>query len=373
MEKYDVVIVGGGIGGSIAARLSAINGFKTLLIEKYKTPRNKSCSGIQFGYFKKMIGVKIPPQKLCRNEINKVEIVSPGGRTVGGRIHMLNFWRSTFDRWLNDVAVCAGSEFSDNTSLVEFTEGENGLKLQAQSDDQTRNITTRYLIAADGLHSPIRKRIRPDDFQMKGTGGSVNYYCKGETSMDPNTLYMVHNRDFAPLMFAWAYMKDDQWVIGTGADVPPKKYADRFFNYIKNRYGFKGEIIRREGFASPLKGGVFLGRGHLLFCGDAAGLIDMYRGVGMDNAVLSAMSAVKAIVKAEKGRVPVIACYQSSMTRMIQQLRANEKKQKDRYMSNEELEISLSPINQLKEAMLMMSATIANTILPVERLIVFPL
>jgi flavin-dependent dehydrogenase len=51
METYDVVVVGGGVAGSVAARFAAKRGFKTLLLEKYKTPRNKPCSGIQFQYF----------------------------------------------------------------------------------------------------------------------------------------------------------------------------------------------------------------------------------------------------------------------------------------------------------------------------------
>lgn len=48
MDMYDVAVVGGGIAGSVAARFSAEQGFKTLLLERYKTPRNKPCSGIQF-------------------------------------------------------------------------------------------------------------------------------------------------------------------------------------------------------------------------------------------------------------------------------------------------------------------------------------
>jgi len=116
MEEYDVVVAGGGIAGSVAARFAAKNGFKTLLIEKYKTPRNKSCSGIQFTYFEKLIGTKIPREKLCTNELNKVEMITPSGKVLKGQMRMLNFWRSTFDHWLNTLAAEAGAELTRNVN-----------------------------------------------------------------------------------------------------------------------------------------------------------------------------------------------------------------------------------------------------------------
>ncbi|MEN3016306.1 MAG: FAD-dependent oxidoreductase [Candidatus Methanosuratincola petrocarbonis] len=120
MEEYDVAVVGGGVAGSVAARFAAKNGLKTLLIEKFKTPRNKPCSGIQFGYFEKLIGERIPREKLCRNELSKVEMVTPKDKVLKGRMKMLNFWRSTFDSWLNMLAADAGADFRDNASLIDF-------------------------------------------------------------------------------------------------------------------------------------------------------------------------------------------------------------------------------------------------------------
>ena len=64
MQEFDVIIVGGGIAGSVAAKFTALAGLKTLFIEKEKTPRNKSCSGIQFMYFEKILGEKIPKERL---------------------------------------------------------------------------------------------------------------------------------------------------------------------------------------------------------------------------------------------------------------------------------------------------------------------
>ena len=380
MESHDVVVAGGGIAGSVAARFAAEEGLRTLLIEKRKTPRAKPCSGIQFAYFEKLLGVEIPPDKLCRNELFKVEMVSPSGQTVSGRMRMLNFWRSTLDRWLNEVAEEAGATFEDETRLMAVTPSATGISLRLRTHGQDREVRARYLIAADGLYSRVRKRMRPQDFR-RSPGGSLNYYCRiratdraqAAAPLDPNTLYMVFNRDFAPLMFAWAYLKDDEWVIGTGAAERPRPYADRFLAYMEERYGFQAEIVRQEGFADLLTGGVSLGEGPVLFVGDAAGLIDLYRGVGMDNAALSARLAVKAIVAAEDQGWCVQEVYRRRKRRILRTIRRNANRQSGLFSSNENLESVMSPGALLKGAVSMPLVNLINLVLPPERTILLPL
>ena len=126
MEHYDVVSIGGGIAGSIAARLAAEAGLKSLLVERAKTPRDKPCSGIQFGYFEKLVGRTIPPEALCQNEIYKMNIITPDGETYSGKMKVLNFWRSTFDRWLNDLAVEEGAFFQDKTRMIDYKPADDG-------------------------------------------------------------------------------------------------------------------------------------------------------------------------------------------------------------------------------------------------------
>ena len=112
----------------------------------------------------------------------------------------------------------------------------------------------------------------------KACKAAINYYFTGEAELDANTLYVFHKKEFCPLMFAWTYPKDDNWVIGTCANENVAQYAERFYNYVKTKYRLNGRIVRKEGFASTLQGGAYLGGGTVLLSGDSAGLIDEYRG-----------------------------------------------------------------------------------------------
>ena len=372
MEQYDVVAVGGGIAGSVAARFSAKQGYKTLLLEKFQTPRNKPCSGIQFPYFEKLIGKKIPREKLCKNELYKVDIITPQGKTIGGKMKMLNFWRSTFDSWLNQLAIEEGADFQDNTSLVDFQKIPKGINITIAKEGANQQLTASFLIGADGMLSKIRKKLQPDYFSNKKTGTALNYYFKGTGDLDPNKLYMYYNREFCPLMFAWVYLKDDKWVIGTGANENVMEYAKRFFNHVKEKYSLKGKIVKKEGFASTQKISTFLGEENILLAGDAAGLIDLYRGVGMDLAALSGRFAVRSIERAEKtGNSPIVH-YQRLMRKTIEKIESNEKKQARRYASNEALEKSLSSLSMLKDGLGMIIANQINRVLPAEKVILLP-
>lgn len=54
-KQYDIIIVGGGIAGSIAARYVAEDKNKILIIESAINPREKPCSAIQSKCFQRFI------------------------------------------------------------------------------------------------------------------------------------------------------------------------------------------------------------------------------------------------------------------------------------------------------------------------------
>ncbi len=82
---------------------------------------------------------------------------------------MLNFWRSTFDDWLNSLAEDAGADFRDNTSLIDFVEdkSEGKIIVKILAEGKPKEVKARYLIGADGMLSRVRRRLRPQDFNGK--------------------------------------------------------------------------------------------------------------------------------------------------------------------------------------------------------------
>ncbi len=110
-------------------------------------PREKPCSGIQFPYFEKIIGDKIPSERLCNNELTKVEMHFPNGKVVSSKFRMLNFMRDTFDEWLCRLAEDNGAEFRDGCRFRDFEETENGTIVFLENDQGIEQISPKPLIS----------------------------------------------------------------------------------------------------------------------------------------------------------------------------------------------------------------------------------
>lgn len=344
MKNYEVVIIGGSIAGSVAGRYLADAGISTLIIEAARTPREKPCSGIQFKYFEKLLGLKIPKERLCQNELRKLYMEYPNGKAYIVPFKMLNFTRDIFDSWLNELAVESGAEFRDEVRFTDINKGNGGYIITLRPKHQdVEQVSTKYLIAADGLSSSIRRKIRPEDFSQKPLAPTMSYYLKteGDGDLDPHTLYQFWNLDFNNLMFAWTYKKNDLWVVGTGHTDNLILRCDNLLKYVKDKFKLKGEIVKREGYASNFKleapNHVFLGYDNLMFVGDAAGLVDMYRGLGMDAAALSGRLVAKAIIKGDGSTKPPLKLYEKMMQKTIKKINKNSEKQLLTYNTNDEL------------------------------------
>lgn len=349
MKEFDVVIVGGAVAGPVAAKYCAQHNLQTLLIEQFKVPREKPCSGIQFPYFEKIIGDKIPRERLCNQVLSKTELRFPNGKVLEADFLMLNFMRDTFDEWLCVLAQSYGAEFQDSTKFKSFEENGDRIQVHLEGKKGQQTIQTKYLIDATGMRPVIRQQLRKaGGFQKGSSGAALNYYFTADGDLEPNKLYQFWDIEFNNMMFAWIYNKTlsdgkDYWVIGTGYDKEVTKRLDGFFDHVKELYNLKNvEIVKKEGYSSSMvmdgKNRIWLGERNFIMVGDAAGLIDLTRGVGMDAAALSGRLAAKAIAKAERTGKPVQEIYQREMTYLVNQTRSNQERGIMSFQNNIELQ-----------------------------------
>ncbi|MCD6425796.1 MAG: NAD(P)/FAD-dependent oxidoreductase [Anaerolineales bacterium] len=349
MKTYDVVIVGGAIAGPVAAKFCAQQNLKTLLVEQFKVPREKPCSGIQFPYFEKIIGDSIPPERLCNNTLTKTEMRFPNGKVLQGKFPMINFMRDTFDEWLCLLAQSYGADFWDGCKYRSFEENDDGILVILEGKNGPETIQTKYLVDGTGMRPVIRQQLRNDGgFQKGSSGAALNYYFTADGDLEPDKLYQFWNIDFNNMMFAWIYNKTladgkDYWVVGTGYDRDITKHLDAFFDHVKDLYNLKNVlVVKKEGYSSSMimdgEDRIWLGDRNILMVGDAAGLIDLTRGVGMDAAALSGRLAGKAIGLAEKTGKPVIEIYERLMTQLVKQTRKNQQRGIMSFQDNQELQ-----------------------------------
>ena len=127
---YDAVVAGAGPAGAAAAKALCEAGSRVLLVERFRLPRYKSCSGIlikkSLGLVKQYFGEEVPSAVCCAPVENRGMIFTDDkGGEYAFRQEGRNVWRGAFDGWLVAKAAESGAELLDGTAAIACEE-ENG-------------------------------------------------------------------------------------------------------------------------------------------------------------------------------------------------------------------------------------------------------
>lgn len=160
---YDVVVVGAGPAGATAAFLASGQSLRVLIVDRQPFPRPKLCGGL---LTRKAVCLlqdlfTISPEQLIASGI-VVSQASEFGIRINSR--KLKIWRAgqpfyfvdreKFDDYLLRRAMEAGSEFIAGIAVNAMDEGQNRVLLA-----DGRSIAYRFLLAADGAASQVRKHL----------------------------------------------------------------------------------------------------------------------------------------------------------------------------------------------------------------------
>ena len=101
---YDIIVIGAGPAGCMAAKRIAETGYKVLLAERTEFPREKSCSGILIKKSIQMVEEefgKIPESVFSHPQINHgIILTNEDDQAFKFESKGYNIWRSTFDHWM---------------------------------------------------------------------------------------------------------------------------------------------------------------------------------------------------------------------------------------------------------------------------------
>lgn len=166
--RWDVIVVGSGPGGSVAAKMCAEAGLKTLIVEKKNLPRDKVCTGMIMGrWAKKLIAEQfgtIPTSVLADLGQYKGIALHVGSEGSVWIPHPIPVgWRRNLDHWMCLKATESGAKLADGTRVNAVKAHGMGYALEVRKDrDETESLYARFVIGADGALSATRKSVWPD-------------------------------------------------------------------------------------------------------------------------------------------------------------------------------------------------------------------
>jgi geranylgeranyl reductase len=301
---YDVVVVGGGPCGAMAAERLAQAGHSVLLVDPDN--RIKPCGGAIPS--RALADFAIPEAQLV-SRANAARIIAPSGKTVDmtigdiGYVGMVD--RATFDPYLRQRAAEAGADRLSG-KLDELTEADNGLlelTMTATAEDADPDpirVRTRRVIGADGANSAVRRLMFPASRKppyvfayheiVESPSGADEAVFKADRCD------VIYDGRISPDFYGWVFPHGGQTSIGTGTAVKGHNIREAT-RALKLAAGLGDcRVIRREGAPLPLKPMRRWDNGrNVLLAGDAAGTVAPSSGEGIYYAMLCGRLSADAV------------------------------------------------------------------------------
>lgn len=328
-NSYDIIVVGGGPGGSTTAMFLSKKGYNVLLLEKQKYPRDKICgdaiSGKSVGMLKEL-GIENQIETIDHAKVYGLVFSSPEGKMleipfpvkdgegnakprgyVVRRIVMDNFLFQNAKKMVETREQFQVNDllFDENKKVI----GVKGMDLVSKKEMEFR---AKFVIGADGAYSVVATKTNTEKVPEDHLCEATRVYYKNVAGITPNI--EIHFVDSVMPGYFWIFplennmcnvglgmVRSDRQKKGVNLVTETEKviaehplFKERFKNAEKLT-DIKGWVLPFGSFKRKLHGpGYFL-------VGDAASLVDPFSGEGVGNAMTSAKFVSEIIDEAIKG------------------------------------------------------------------------
>ena len=312
-RQFDVLVIGAGPAGSIAALVLARAGARVALLDKAPFPRDKACGdfvgprGLQV---LDDLGIPEPPGL----DVGDMVVVGPTGRrvvlpcfngaTYPGRARAMT--RSVFDDALRTAALDAGAIAFAGRADRPLRSGGDIDGFTVGDDEELR---ADFVIGADGATSHVAQSAGLVEGSKVLWGFAVRCYVDQNVDLPAITLWEQTRWNAFP-GYGWIFpgpggtanigigigtLADRQ--AGAGAVRALPAYLDHLVELgLVDRAAISPGPRRLGGWLKMGMVGTTPAAGRVLLVGDAAGLVNPLQGEGIAQAMTSGRSAAEAIL-----------------------------------------------------------------------------
>ncbi len=328
MQQFEVLIIGGGIGGLSAATLFAREGFSVAVLEKEDYPRHKVCGEYisrESGPFLERLGLETAPLP----QIDRFLLSTTGGKTLSAALPLGGFGlsRFAFDAALATSAAGAGAQLFPQTKAESVSgEGPEGFVVQTSKGP----FCAKLVLGSWGKKSNLdvqlqRSFLRKEDPVLDGWVG-IKYHIRYDAH--PEDLIALHHFDggycgisrIEDGRLCLCYLVRGSCLRKAGNRIPVLEETVLCRNPFLQKIWYDATFLYPKplaisGISFQKRSAVVAG---MLCLGDSAGLIPPLSGNGMSMAMHSAKLAFEAgnaFLKGQKSRPQLEADFTRAWNR----------------------------------------------------------
>ena len=312
--RCDMLVVGGGLAGTMAGKRAAELGADVKILEQNPVigVPVRCAEGISKRGIEKFFFLESECPECIASNIKGSYLVAPNEKRIfyGGEAYVLN--KDVFNQFLAREAEKAGAQVLTRTKAKGYQRKKGGIEITAVRDGRKYSFFADIVIAADGPVSAIArwagisKRLEPADTII---GSQVLM----ETGKSNDFAEFYLGKEIAPKGYAWVFPKGDKMLnVGIGITIAEQKKrqrnVDEYLNEFINKKFPNGKIVNKIHGIVPV--GPYR-RTHtanqVIVIGDAAGFTDSVTGGGnrfaMETGAIAGEVAVDAIINGDTSKI----------------------------------------------------------------------